>query len=259
MNYLYNGVELPDINSVWTDKETYPYASLVRMYSADETGSSEAMILYLSNNVGIYQDIGGASFIPSGSTIRTYVFVVGAENWELISDGTNVGGISHTLHNDNSDMYTCVWTNYDVLVERWNGSNYEKTNEVHFAASTPVPVNAQTPALDLQSLFMGWKAGRLIALHRNKLRIIGSQYWLNWAFDTTDLKLTVTDNTPDNTTNSLDTIFSGDTLTIGLANTQPDSGDSGDSGSREDELPITPVDLPDSGDDGEEALKTDDS
>ena len=26
--YLYNGVELPDINEVWTDKETYPYITL---------------------------------------------------------------------------------------------------------------------------------------------------------------------------------------------------------------------------------------
>ena len=27
-HYYYNGVELPDINTVWTDKETYPYAAM---------------------------------------------------------------------------------------------------------------------------------------------------------------------------------------------------------------------------------------
>lgn len=29
MYYLYNGVPLPDINTVWTDKETYPYAVII--------------------------------------------------------------------------------------------------------------------------------------------------------------------------------------------------------------------------------------
>ena len=129
--------------------------------------------------------------------------------------------------------------------------------------------------IDPVSLFMGWKAGQMIAQQRNNLRIMGSDAWLNWAFDTTDLKLTITDNTPDDTTNTLNTIFSGQTLTIGTINADPTpepdpvdptpTPDSGNdelggeelppvSGSGENELPITPIDPPES---GEEDWETD--
>ena len=33
-NFLYNGVELPDINTVWTDKTAYPYAIITSFDAA---------------------------------------------------------------------------------------------------------------------------------------------------------------------------------------------------------------------------------
>jgi hypothetical protein len=59
-NYLYNGVELPDINTVWTDKETYPYACLCPTLGKEEYSTvlvvvtkrfkSENKYLYFQNS-----------------------------------------------------------------------------------------------------------------------------------------------------------------------------------------------------------------
>ena len=139
-HYLYNGVELPDINAVWADNQAYPYASIVHLCYTDEAEPIDEVYLYLSNNAGIYQDTMKASFIPTFSNIRWYILENG--DWILREDGTNVGGSSHILSYDDYDLFTCVWTSYDVLIQRWNDDKgrYDETSEVYFAASDPVPV-----------------------------------------------------------------------------------------------------------------------
>ena len=110
-NMLYNGVELPDINTVWTDKETYPYAAMTAI------GSVGILLLgsqpFIPNAVGGYVTQGDAEgylYDPNGLMTGTAFL-----NWGY------VGSVSSS-----SDAAT--WTSHDILNE--DGS-------VYFAASTP--------------------------------------------------------------------------------------------------------------------------
>jgi hypothetical protein len=128
-NYLYNGVELPDINEVWTDKETYPYAYI---YVAI-VKSGYAYSLYLSNkplvnnpddNILLSEwDMIGVRYEV---LIDTRVVPPSADDkWILKS--TNVSAIFiHKL----SDL---VWHSYDIL--------YKDGTLFLAASSKPVPTS----------------------------------------------------------------------------------------------------------------------
>lgn len=254
---LYNGVKMPDIETVWADKQKYPYAFMV--ISPLDNGAT-AWLYLTANPVQINTAGLSGLHIPAGGWVQ-YICstnpdiadsVIGYNYWK----GNMMTG-ENDMSFDTPEETDIAWANYDVL--NVDGS-------IYLTASTPTPDNEQVNpscpenSIDPQCMLEGWGVGRLIARSRNKLSIAGSQNWLDWAFDTNDLSLTITDYTPDSTSSPIDTIFSGDTLTIGHKSSQPDSGDSGgatpdiggsdssgDSGSGEDEPPITPTDPPDPG------------
>lgn len=120
-NYLYNGVELPDINTVWTDKETYPYACIAVMGAGTAYETPMLMLKtkeYTATDAGVFYTVAGTGGAE-------YVLEAGASGWSLA--GTNDSYNEGELHSS----ITPVWTSYDV--KKADGT-------VFFAASEPVPV-----------------------------------------------------------------------------------------------------------------------
>lgn len=110
--YLYNGVELPDINTVWTDKSNYPCAVLYQ-----RSDGFTALMVYASV----------AGYSPSGDLIYYGPYVRYKLNggiWEHTSTQASTIGFSTTL--------TPFWTNVDIT--RTDGSG------LFLAATDPVPV-----------------------------------------------------------------------------------------------------------------------
>lgn len=120
-NYLYNGVELPDINEVWTDelKAQYPYA-LINVMSNNPTTT-----LFLVKNI---------SYGHSDGLGR--VLILGTDNAcqaRSTSPHTKWGPIDNTVALSVA-VESIEWANFDVLNE--DGS-------VLLSASDPVPVGGE--------------------------------------------------------------------------------------------------------------------
>ena len=110
---LYSGVELPNIDSVWTDKETYPYASLFDM---GEYGH----VLYLTS---VTPSVDEDSTPMPSVNYSAYLASNGA--WTLMNTETDA----------NTDIpFKPFWSNHDIL----NTSD----NTVYLAASDPVPLDS---------------------------------------------------------------------------------------------------------------------
>ena len=128
--YLYNGVRLPDINEVWTDKETYPYALITVGYDSAHTADYYELFLSDQPVTARAYDTGDASYLNnSGATMNYLRFVLNGNAWA--EHPTDYGS---TLSNGKykSGSGTFLYANYDVL-KKADGTTY-------LAASEPVPV-----------------------------------------------------------------------------------------------------------------------
>lgn len=113
-NYLYNGVELPDISPFLKDVQTYPYVIIYKATSSYKLIQSSSKPYKESNrNFVVFPHTYGYEYI-----LRT-----GKDDWEHQYDHNSV-----TLNIGGDSL---IWTNKDILNE--DGS-------VYFAASEPVPV-----------------------------------------------------------------------------------------------------------------------
>ena len=129
-NYLYNGVELPDINAVW-DKETYPYAYIVNGASIAEMLPQEftGYLLHLSS--------APAEAFPDGYSMIT--LSKGAYSlWYSTKTGW-VNVIAETNYSSGvvlseAGLSAEVWASTDIL--NTDGS-------IYLAASDPVPVGGE--------------------------------------------------------------------------------------------------------------------
>lgn len=133
---LYNGVELPDINAVWTDKETYPYAYLSRMDLDEDNVSVHGYALYLSDTVGYRNSTTHFWMIPTSSKVATYFLEDGTSQYLMATskDSTEVATmLSYPEEAVTPDyMIYCVWCNADICDDN-------DTATVYLAASDPVP------------------------------------------------------------------------------------------------------------------------
>lgn len=126
-NYLYNGVELPDINTVWTDKETYPHSYIKLVDGGYE--------LWMLSNPYYVSDSGVLAVTHDGTWTFAFCMYVDEEMaaeagldtacWMQL--GASTGENTETAFNKN----VLVWSNTDIL-------NADGT--VYLAASDPVPV-----------------------------------------------------------------------------------------------------------------------
>lgn len=127
-NYLYNGVELPDVNAYWTDKEKFVSAQIYRFTSDD------SYCLVLRSDVPYYYEILGTSIKNIGSRET-------AEQQRITSYDTapKVYEVQQ-LETDNgfsAPLAEIVWTSADII-DMTNGG-------VYLAASEPVPVPEPEP------------------------------------------------------------------------------------------------------------------
>ena len=141
-NYLYNGVELPDINEVWTDdlKKQYPYA-----YIKKSTSSSNPYY-----NLELFSSI--TTVAESDEWIYKYVKQTGPFVWvrcylnnqplhweePYFSSFNNI-----VLEAPAHPAHPCIWSNTNIL---------NADGSVFFAASDPIPV----PPLNHAALMQGF-------------------------------------------------------------------------------------------------------
>lgn len=120
---LYNGVELPEINSVWTDKETYPYAFIFK--KRDTTDYFCGLVLTLEPMLKTWEDSSGTNVTIKASNTNYSVYrLLTAEStgWTFINNLTN-STMAVTGENN-------IWCNTDILNE---------DGTVYLAKSDPVP------------------------------------------------------------------------------------------------------------------------
>lgn len=137
--YSYNGIELPNIDDVWTDKEMYPYALIVR---ANDT--SNVVILTAKPVVfGSFEDIyGGAQIgyhMDDRVPIKLYEYVDGEVVYSDSNSGTNVvQSMSPEFMDAETREYlrNNTWANHTI--------NNIDDNSVFVEASDPIPVTNGT-------------------------------------------------------------------------------------------------------------------
>ena len=129
-NFLYNGVELPDINEVWTDKVKYPYAYMEMLM---QNPLYTALVLISKPMFCKTNSHGDLSSAYSANTQHAeYMLAEGGNSWSLTNSGTwNTEGNFSTLGSNTS----ALWANYDVI--------NTDDNSIYLAASDPVPVGGE--------------------------------------------------------------------------------------------------------------------
>lgn len=137
MKYSYNGVECPDINSVWIDKDTYPYAVIT------ENMLTLIASYELVNGTGFYE--GKRAVLFGTESGHDYNVEGKYMRYNLVDDSWVIR--TELARTDYFFEYI-LWANFDLLNE--DGS-------VYLAASEPVPVSPVklNPALLVQSFFTG--------------------------------------------------------------------------------------------------------
>ena len=144
-NYLYNGVELPELPK-W-DKTTYPYAVITCWERSNEPNFYRFYALPVAHAVDTYGIIAPTEQI---NLIKCNAAGGDAE-WGALEDGY-ISTVGSTM--------PIIWANYDVFYE--NGSLY-------LFKSDPIPVTNY--AIDSTSLFLGYLMGRQIAGQRMAQKI----------------------------------------------------------------------------------------
>lgn len=108
----YNGVELPDIEAVWTDKETYPYAFI------QTAGTDSACVRF--STVQPYTD--GIYIRSTNASYMEYDLSSDKTEWVFYKSRTEYTG-SHF------DVANFLWSNCDIA---------DSSGTVQFAATEPV-------------------------------------------------------------------------------------------------------------------------
>ena len=121
-DFLYNGVELPDINTVWTDKETFPYAVIFGATSA-EASQGIKYTAWGFSSLGSYD---GASFIVENSFAAGFYITNDSESWTFV-------GVSTEFGQREVDAVP-LWSNHDIL---------NPDGSVYLSASTPIRVDSK--------------------------------------------------------------------------------------------------------------------
>ena len=145
-NYLYNGQEFKDINTVWKDKKTYPHAAISVHYFPLPL----AYTLYLSADefkCGVTGDLGDFSGV-------SYNYDSAKNEWVYDKEfsypyGSNTGSV--------------IWANINVY---YADSVTDTGGTVFLAASYPIPVGGEPT--DPTTQLKGWLAGRAVASQRGK-------------------------------------------------------------------------------------------
>ena len=152
-NYLYNGVELPDINTVWTDKETYPYAYIC------DLGSSVRTLNLCKGKPTVRKDKYSPYKLVVDLTDYAIVYMRWGDYWEFNNSATMLIEVE--------DIGDYQWTSADII--------NTDDGTLYLAASKPIDPEtgkeidlfpAPAEPLDPTSMTMGWLVGRAVASQR---------------------------------------------------------------------------------------------
>lgn len=137
-NYLYNGVELPALPE-W-DKETYPYAVIVKSSTATIAGT----YLCVSNGE-----------VPTHNGNTTVQFRGDGITWKLSNDawGSQTEKSTYFEIGGVVGASSIIWANVDIV--------NTKSGAVWRYASEPVPVGGEP--IDPTSFMQGYIVGRRLA------------------------------------------------------------------------------------------------
>ena len=141
-NYLYNGVELPDIEPRWElvgGKNERPYATI---YRAENAIGEIVTTLCFSSLPFVYD---GLEMSTGYGYYDTDALLSSGGPWWGGGLGDRFG-----TRKINPDDY--IWSSYDILNE---------DGTVYLATSSPIPVNP-APTLDPTALLMCWQVGNRI-------------------------------------------------------------------------------------------------
>lgn len=135
--YLYNGVTAKDINEVWTDKKTYPYAFLARL------GTSSTIRLYLTTSLCCARFEDGelhGFYVDEDCTMMVYNQASSDFSWYFFKKTTYKAKQVDTTMNP-------LWTSEDMKRVNYLGWSYEisdyayeLTEEIALPTSKPIPV-----------------------------------------------------------------------------------------------------------------------
>ena len=155
-NYLYNGVELPDINEIWTEeiKVQHPYAYIVRSFLGYRLTCTNSP-LYQAR----FTDAEELTYpISAGREVQyiQYSCNFGGSAWSYYDSGLKKNPEPNDIHWCNTDLKICITDT--------KSTSFTLTDEVYLAASEPVPVGGTTETtLDPTALLMGWMVGKRVA------------------------------------------------------------------------------------------------
>lgn len=128
-NYYYNEIELPDINTVWTDKDKYPYAQI-----AIFTNSTTENMVYLLRLLTTEGKV-----LSGGLVGVTSVYRYNANNPEK----------GWYQYNFSYGAGLVVWANYDVY---YKDDVADVGGTLYLKGSDPVPVGG-VPTLTERDLY----------------------------------------------------------------------------------------------------------
>lgn len=160
-NMLYNGVELLDINTVWTDKTTYPYAHIY------ETNGMYGLVI--STHPALFRTRGSytADYLPTGAVCMQYMHTQTA--WYYLSSKTIPSAAYGYDELNYTKGFKIIWASYDVYRSTDN-EFAENDGSLYLAASEPVPVGGShvtTSSGDGFALYNGVKLPNIDNLEFN--------------------------------------------------------------------------------------------
>ena len=123
IGYSYNGVVLPDINEVWTDKEAYPYAVVFKSIAYGFymlVTSSTVFTTYIHSSLNM------RVFSSGKSNYSRYTNESDPAQWAFIRSAVK-DSLNFFVHS-----YSPVWANFDMIDT--------DTSAIYLAASEPTPV-----------------------------------------------------------------------------------------------------------------------
>lgn len=132
MSYKYNGVVLPDINSVWVDKETYPFAFILYYEPAD----IYEIDLITTKDLKYYRLNSANWYLHSNVYFSYIVYKLSDGLWaDGGSSNSYLYGEEFRDHFGNDD-WKIIWTS-ESLYDRYSG-------QLVLEASDPEPINSPT-------------------------------------------------------------------------------------------------------------------
>lgn len=128
VGYLYNGVQLPDINEVWTDKSTHQFGTIGNILSDGVGLPTGTTVLFCTESPFLCND--GYYFLEglgeNAQKAPSKVYILNGGEW--------VYGGEETRYDWARTEISISWANHDII--------NEDDNSVDLAASDPVPVYA---------------------------------------------------------------------------------------------------------------------